>query len=130
MEITSRLKPVLLTLLCVLLLVARLDGAHWHLCFDGKEPAVSLHLADLESHHDDQAGMNATHHDADVMMGSDLLPKSSKAGFQIDSAPVLLAAAFLLALLYRRQIHPLTDSVWPVISKSLFLLPPLRGPPR
>lgn len=47
--------------LCVLLIVGRMSGAHWHLCFDHSEPPLSVHLGDPNS----QSG-GAGHQDTDL----------------------------------------------------------------
>jgi hypothetical protein len=66
-------KPALLiALLCGVLLLTRLGGTHLHLCFDGSEPPISLHVADAGDHH---PGESAPHADQDVALGADLLVK-------------------------------------------------------
>lgn len=47
--------------LCIALLVARISGAHWHLCFDGSEPAAMMHVAESNGHHE-----SAVHHEHGV----------------------------------------------------------------
>ena len=130
MNHAAPIKPLLLTLLCVMLLVAQIDGAHWHFCFDGKEAPVSIHLIDVESHHGGQAGMQASHDDTDVAMGVVMPPKASVYHFNLDSAPVLLIAAFLLALLYAKPEFQAPRIVRVAASAPYAFLPPLRGPPR
>lgn len=122
-----RLHPWLLTLFCVVLLMVRVDGAHLHLCFDGKEPPASFHLADFGFHYGKTPGVDASDQDADVALAGEALAKQDKSSF--DLPLVLLAALLLWALLQapRRFASPLTT---PVVSTTPpFLRPPLRGPP-
>lgn len=130
MNHAAPIKPLLLTLLCVMLLVTQLDGAHWHFCFDGKEAPVSIHLIDMESHHGDKPGMQASHDDTDVSMGVVVAPKASTHDFNLDAAPVLLVAAFVLALLFAKPQFQSPKSIRVAASVPYAFLPPLRGPPR
>ena len=130
MDRTSRFKPVLLTLLCVMLLVARVDGAHWHLCFDGKESPASLHLFDVGPHHGGLPAASAAHHDTDVALSADVLSKSGKWPLGLDYTPALIAVAFLLVLL-----NPARGYTPPIFGRAaavapFYLHPPSRGPPR
>src|SRR3546814_15570686 len=63
--------------LCVSVLVARVSGAHMHFCLDGSEPRASLHVMDgFDMRHD--AGMDAPHHDVDILLGEQTLSKSGQ----------------------------------------------------
>lgn len=127
---TSRIRAWLLTLMCVVLLLGPVGGAHLHLCFDGKEPPASFHLFDLGMHHPEsghsEPGMNAAHQDSDVAVSDNLLSKG-----KVEWTPTLalLAAALLLGLLRtpQRFIPRFTACATP--PAPLFLRPPLRGPP-
>jgi len=121
---------MLLTLMCVMLLVARVDGAHWHLCFDGKEPPASLHLVDMTPHHGTLPGASAAHHDADVALSGDVVSKSAKWSFGLDYTPALVAVAFLLVLLHTAQGSSVPAYGRYAPAAPYFLRPPLRGPPR
>lgn len=117
-------KAWLLTLICAALLFARLGGAHLHLCLDGSEPAASLHVTDPghhADHHDDQ-----THADRDVLLVGDALTKSGKWGVDL---PLLLAAFWLVIVLFARLRMTAADSPQPAASPPRFCRPPLRGPP-
>ncbi len=130
MDRISRIKPVLLTLLCVTLLVARVDGAHWHFCFDGKEPAASLHMVDLSPHHGGMPGAGAAHHDADIALGAEVLSKSGKWSFGLDYTPAPVAVAFLLVLLTQAGGYTAPISGRAAAVAPFYLHPPSRGPPR
>ena len=120
-------KPALaIAFLCAMLLVMRLGGAHLHLCLDGSEPPISLHVADSGEHHPDETA--APHADQDVAIGADVLAKKSGGGF--DLAALAFAVAFLLFLTFRAPgIRPEALTL-PLRSARTRLRPPLRGPPR
>jgi hypothetical protein len=116
---------VLLTLLAFVF--ARLAGAHLHLCFDGSEPPLSVHMADSGEigHH---AGATQTHEDVDVDPIDDVVAKSA---VKID--PTLLA--FLLAgvalLLTLDRAVPRTSRKIPApYTPPRYIRPLLRAPPR
>jgi hypothetical protein len=117
----------LLTLLCAALLVARIGGAHLHLCFDGSEPAAAFHVLDASGHHDDAPAAGAPHQDADVAVAGDALAKAGKSAFELPA--LLLGALLLLALseIPLRRAPPVRTAAVP--SAPQFLRPPLRGPP-
>jgi hypothetical protein len=125
-----QIRAWLLTLMCVVLLLGPVGGAHLHLCFDGKEPPASFHLFDLGLHHSkpghSEPGMNAPHEDSDVAVSDNLL---SKGKFEWTPTLALLAATLLLSLLRtpQRFIPLFTARATP--PAPLFLRPPLRGPP-
>ena len=72
----TRPRSLLIALLC-LVVIASPVGAHLHLCFDGQEPAASLHLIDDGMHHPD-SGLDRPHHDAEVNVDTHGLPKLDK----------------------------------------------------
>lgn len=119
-------KPALLiALLCGVLLLTRLGGTHLHLCFDGSEPPISLHVADAGDHH---PGESAPHADQDVALGADLLVKKPAGGF--DLGALAFAFTFLLLIVFRAPgIRP-EALILPLRSARTRLRPPLRGPPR
>ena len=69
-------RSLLIALLC-LVVIASPVGAHLHLCFDGQEPAASLHLIDDGMHHPG-GGLDRPHHDAEVNVDTHGLPKLDK----------------------------------------------------
>ncbi|MBU0795316.1 MAG: hypothetical protein Q8L99_04110 [Polycyclovorans sp.] len=120
-------RPWLLTLLCVMLLVARVGGAHLHLCFDGGEPPANLHLMDSGLHHS-EPGMTADHHDVDVAVVGEVLAKVAKLGLDL---PILLLMAVLVWSLFQapsKVAYEFRNLFSPSAARSL--RPPLRGPPQ
>jgi hypothetical protein len=118
--------PWLLTLLCVMLLVVRVGGAHLHLCFDGGEPPASLHLMDHGLHHG-APGMDAQHQDTDIAVAGEVVVKLAKLGLDL---PVLLLAALLVWSLLQAPRQPAPGYRHPFFfSAARSLRPPLRGPP-
>ena len=118
--------PRLLSLLCIALLVVRIDGAHLHLCPDGNEPPASLHLLD-NGLHLPESGADAQHQDADLALADEPFPKLTK----LDSdLPVFLVVALLfwtLSKTFRQQISGYRSPI--VSTPPRFLRPPSRGPP-
>lgn len=118
--------PWLLTLLCVMLLMVRVGGAHLHLCFDGGEPPVSMHLMDHGLHHG-APGMDAQHQDTDIAVAGEVLAKFTKLSLDL---PVLLVAALLVWSLLLAPRQPVPGYRNPFsFSAARSLRPPLRGPP-
>lgn len=119
--------------LCVFVVTLRLLGAHAHLCFDGREPPVTLHITDaIDAHHADEAssGLSASHDDLDVGVASDLLLKRIEASFDM----VVLFTAFFLLLAFMpasRHAPVRRDDPPPAPAAALpHFRPPLRAPPR
>lgn len=117
-----------ITLLCITVLVMRLGGAHLHLCLDGSEPPVSVHLTDDARVNGSHTGVGQAHHDQDVSLSGEVLAKKLDAALQL---PALLAALVLLFVvplvlvaIVRRDrtllIHPI-----PIFR----IRPPRRAPP-
>ena len=115
-----------LILLCVVLLVVRVGGAHLHLCFDGNEPPVSFHPADDWDHHAD-AGVSTSHEDTDVALSAASIAKSGK---QTLDLPLLALLPLLMWLLLptARQVF-FTNALRLQRTLAFHLRPPLRGPP-
>jgi len=84
-------------LLCVLLIGARISGAHWHLCFDHAEPPQTVHVGDIDHHGDFTS--NVPHQDVDLQLVDDGLLKNLLSGVD---APTLLSLILCLWLLPRR----------------------------
>lgn len=106
----------------IIWLIASWSGAHGHLCFDGQEPPLSVHM-DMLGEHPDHADAEK-HIDADVDLGQIALAKLVK----ID-LPVLIAAAVLCVLLFKRFTFVITPYSRPYSSRIIGLRPPLRAPP-
>lgn len=119
-------KTSLLMLLCAALLLMR-SGAHLHLCFDGSEPPVTVHGNDYGQHHID-AGVDAAHQDADVLIAGSAMTRSDNTG--VDSVPVFLVAALLLWI-FSQTFNPFGLVSRRIVVHLLprYSRPPLRGPP-
>lgn len=117
----------LVAMLCIMLLSARVDGAHLHLCLDGQESPVSVHLVDdgLDHH---APSVSAPHHDQDISLFTDAIAKSTK--LKVDLPPMLLAVLLSLLLLVSYTRAPLLRRRVKLTTTAVTdLLPPLRGPP-
>ncbi len=104
----------------IIWLIAGWSGAHGHLCFDGQEPPVSIHLDTLSEH--PEHATDEQH--VDVDLSHPLLAKLTK----ID-LPLLLAAALLLAVLFEKTFHIVSKYSHTDFSPRAGLRPPLRAPP-
>jgi hypothetical protein len=110
-------------LLLVVLLLLRVGGAVSHYCFDGMEPAVTIHFDNLSGHvqHDTAIG----HTDVEKQVLSDnLLSKI----FEVDLLPAI-AVLFLLALLPLGKSYSYLQVVVQLRNQSKNYRPPLRAPP-
>ena len=103
-------------------LLASWSGVHGHMCFDGKEPPIEVHIHGVDDHADHHS--DEQHLDADVNLSQALLIKLNK----ID-LPLLIAATLLLTVLFEK-VAPITFSYSQIFpSNCLCLRPPLRAPP-
>ncbi|WP_420465418.1 hypothetical protein [Panacagrimonas sp.] len=119
--------PWLLVLLCALLLVMRVGGAHLHLCFDGSEPPVAVHLLDAGLHHGEPCVDGGTR-DKDVPVGENVLIKLPKLG--LEDVPALLLAVLVLWCLLKAPEAPAARSARSVAWSDVHSIrPPPRGPP-
>jgi hypothetical protein len=119
--LTSR--SALMLLVAVALLLARVGGAHLHLCFDGREAPATMHLEDAGLHHT-TPGASQAHQDLDITAAGGLLSKLNLdllgAVFAVFFfGPLLLVACKLIPAARLPYFSPLPH----------FLRPPLRGPP-
>lgn len=106
----------------------RIAGTHLHLCYDGSEPPVSLHVADSGSHHGEAHAEPADSHvDRDVAMTGDYVAKKP-AGDLLLPFLVLVFAFALLAPTRTRGLLPEYRSLLPLPARA-HLRPPSRGPP-
>ena len=64
-----------ITLLCIMILVMRVGGAHLHLCMDGSEPPVSVHVSADAGLERGSTGMDQVHHDQYVSLTGEVLAK-------------------------------------------------------
>ena len=120
---------VLLSLLCMMVVMMRLSGAHMHFCLDGSEPPASLHLDDADLHHLDEHGhvddTAASHSDVDVSLIVDAVLK--KAATSLDLLVLLVSFALVLGLISAVRLAPVYSEFLPPIRAHL--RPLLRGPP-
>lgn len=111
-----------IALLCLLLIAARVSGAHWHLCFDGSEPPQTMHVGDIDLHTDHIADQ---HQDVDLKLVGEALAKNFGNGLD---APLLLAGFILLWLFqFPRRSSPFTHH------RDISFIPdvfPRHAPPR
>jgi hypothetical protein len=117
---------LILWVLAVALLPVRMANAHLHLCLDGKEAPISVHVEDVPGHQDD-ADLSVGHHDHDVdVSGSMSVTKS--ASFALDN-PII--SAFVLAILLPIESSRIVraDVAEPYSSVAFVVHPPSRGPP-
>lgn len=63
-----------LLLLCISLLLVRVNGAHLHLCFDGEEAPISLHTDDMGTPHTTHELSNP-HSDREIYLDGQFLIK-------------------------------------------------------
>lgn len=124
---THKFQRWLVAMLCIMLLSARVGGAHLHLCLDGQESPVSVHAVDdgLDHH---QPSASAPHHDQDISLAADALAKSTK--LKVELPPMLLAVLLSLLLLVSHTVAPILRRRFKLTTTAVTdLLPPLRGPP-
>ncbi len=132
----------LIALFTVAFLVARLTGAHLHLCLDGSEPLAQLHVSDttetdhyhLADHHHPadhnevvgEAAHSGDHDDVDV----DALGNALAKVFKVDLPTIALLAwcfAFLCIAFMRLPVPTFVRQ--PERPPLRYLRPLLRGPP-
>lgn len=107
----------------VIWLLAGWSGMHGHFCFDGQEPAISVHLDILQGAHDsvhDQAGL-----DVDTATDKSMLAKLVKT----DVPLLLITVLFSISLLQLRLPGILPYRSHSFIQRINALRPPLRAPP-
>ncbi len=103
-------------------LITSWSGAHRHICFDGQEPPVTVHMELIGDHPEHDA--NEKHVDANFDLNQLLIIKLVK----ID-LPFLIATVLLLIVLLKECVT-FTSFYSRVFSSHLIgLRPPLRAPP-
>ena len=119
-------RSLLCSLLATLLVIAPTADAHLHYCFDGKEPAVSIHLADNESHPCETGADSGHSGDRDVQLASDILVKKAVA----DDGWAPAIAAIRVQFVAQVFSEPVIGySQLREAGPAFFLRPQLRGPP-
>jgi hypothetical protein len=110
-------------LMVAVFMLTRLGGIHLHLCLDGSEPRVAIHMEDGELHHL-EPGANTTHHDVDVAAAGEVLNK-----FGLVLLGALFACLFFLPLASAKRTLAGFFKSQAISTSPHFLRPPLRGPP-
>ena len=119
-------KRRILLVLCSLLLSAQVTGAHLHLCLDGQEPPVQLHVAGATETHD-ESKFSLPHSDREIA----LTRNASTPGkfFPLDLPPAIDCTT-------AHELQLPADSPTPACADHPSfrtapheLLPPSRGPP-
>lgn len=126
---TARSMPTtILWLLAIVLLGVRTGDAHLHMCLDGLERLITLHVADAPLHH---AGTDSAdgHNDQDLDLSDSAIIKKSA---DLDDLPLgaLIALVVVLLLPGRRSVLPHFPASTPALVSAFHIRPPLRGPPR
>jgi len=110
----------------MMFVIVRTADAHAHLCFDGKEPPASVHVADGEVH-PCESGKDSGHTgDKDVRLTPDVLLKKASA----DDVWIPSSFRFAVSFVANPQSEPLLVDAQPIANSArCFFRPPLRGPP-
>lgn len=124
----TRRSPIvkLLWLLAIALLLVRVGDAHLHLCLDGQQYPVAIHVQDAPTHQGPEASFDG-HNDIDVDLS--IAPWIKKMG--VDEMPIMVFAAVLLVLLLPVLLDAIRPAqlLIPSLPSVFTLRPPPRGPP-
>lgn len=115
-----------LWLFAIALLLVRVGEAHLHLCLDGQQHPVAMHMQDAPTHKGSETSSDG-HNDVDLDLS--VSPWVKKIG--ADELPTIVFAAVVLALLLpvlQSTIRP-SQLLIPTLASVFTLRPPLRGPP-
>ena len=118
---------ITVSLLCTIFLMVQGTGAHEHLCFDGQEPAVSIHFGDGAEISPDSSDVQLAHHDLDVDLGQNSSSKLPKVDLPV--LGVLFAALFIAFDMRGKFFLARSRSVRFRYRSPYYFSPPLRGPP-
>lgn len=116
----------LLWLLAIALLLVRVGEAHLHLCLDGQQHLIAMHVQDAPTHIGSDVSYDG-HNDVDIDLSAS--PWVKKVG--VDEMPIIVFAAVLLALflpVLRSTVRPY-QLLSPAFASVFTLRPPVRGPP-
>jgi hypothetical protein len=105
----------LIALLCALLILARVGGAHWHLCTDHSSPVLSVQGAVDTACYSEQA----QHHDVDLDTTKSAVAKIFK-GFGLD-LPLLAMLVFAWLWSSIRPVVPLPPYTTPAVIRTALL---------
>lgn len=106
----------------ILWLLAGWSGVHGHLCFDGQEPPLSVHMDMLGDHPEHQTEQQ--HQDADLDPGQLVLAKLMKVDLSY-----FIAAALLLVISRVKPEIAFSRYTRCYLDRPHSLRPPLRAPP-
>ncbi len=106
----------------IIWLLAGWSGAHSHMCFDGQEPPVTVHIHAIGDHADHDSSQY--HLDADVSLDQPAPTHLLKIDF-----PLLVNTAFLVIVFYTESTQPVIDYASKIPSYLNGIRPPLRAPP-
>jgi hypothetical protein len=116
-----------IALFTVAFLIARVTGAHLHLCLDGSEPLAQLHVSDaaeVDHHHD--TGTAEPHDDVDVDALGNVVAKAVKLDLSLIALLACCLALFFILGLPQPVAAP---DPRPPRPPPRYLRPLLRGPP-
>ena len=119
-------RHISLCLLALMFLIVRTAEAHAHLCADGKEPPVSVHLADGGSHACETGAAGEHGDDKDVQIAADVVLKKPASA---DPAMAALFPVLFEVLASSGEPVVSVEAAAVFIEQPSFLRPPLRGPP-
>lgn len=123
MQFILRYKTLAILALLVWLL-ASWSGAHGHLCFDGQEPSVSIHMDTLVNHPEHH--LDEAHADADINLDQAAFTKTKLPKIDL---PLLIVATLLLAILFENLRVFTSYYSCNYVRRRIGLRPPLRAPP-
>jgi hypothetical protein len=116
-----------LWVLAVALLPLRMANAHLHLCLDGQDAPIAVHVEDLPADHDDPHAANG-HHDHDVDVSGSVTAIKASNLIALDYA-VIDAYVFAILLPAQPDSVQVTSFVAPDLPSVFLLYPPSHGPP-
>lgn len=123
-QLSKFTRAVSITAILILVLISAGD-IHSHFCFDGQEPAVSLHFENLNGHPDHSEDESA-HNDFEAELSvNTLLIKFSDFGQLLIANTV---SDTFVQVQFKQAIGPITESA-PIPEQPSAVLPPLRAPP-
>ena len=119
---------VVLWLVALALLPIRMANAHLHLCLDGQERPLAVHLLDVPTHHG-AVSASSGHNDIDVDVSQ--TPVSAKKVSNADDLSPAILGAYFIALVFPEppKRAPRIELATPVVAFDFDLRPPTRGPP-
>jgi hypothetical protein len=114
-------------LLCTIFLVIQSTDAHVHLCFDGQEPAVSIHIENRTELTQHLTKVGLDHHDLDIDLGVNSISKLPKVDLPV--LALLFSALFIAFNLQGKPPIARSRSTRFRYQSPSHFRPPLRGPP-